>query len=110
MRADATAARGIALAAAAVGVSDESEMDSLIGIRILAGCAPAFNVRSDYNGTTDSSRYRTVFISSGHSTGNPVMDQLIAEDAGIALRRRGCQLRSDSQADECDRGRKRSHA
>jgi hypothetical protein len=65
---------------------------------IASACAP-IKIKTDYDKTVDFSKYRTVAVKQGHSSGDPVMDRRIVSDIAQALQSKGYRLAPEGEAD-----------
>jgi hypothetical protein len=74
-------------------------MSIVVSALFVSACAPNIRIRTDYNKSVDFSKYRTVTVKPGHSSGDPIMDQRIVSDIAETLRLKGYRLVPESEAD-----------
>jgi hypothetical protein len=66
---------------------------------VASACGGMISLRTDYDTTTNFSKYHTIAVKPGNSSGNPVMDQRVLTDVTEALQAKGYRIVPEDQAD-----------
>jgi uncharacterized protein DUF4136 len=73
---------------------------SIVAVALMAfACSPRIYIRTDSDKTANFSRYRTVAVREGNSSGDPVMDRRIVNDVAQALQAKGYRIAPEDEAD-----------
>jgi hypothetical protein len=72
---------------------------AVLAVVATAACAPGIHIRTDFDRNVDFSKYRTIAVKQGNSSGDPVMDRRIIEDIEQALQAKGYEIVPEPMAD-----------
>jgi len=66
---------------------------------VASACGGMITLTTDYDTTTDFSKYHAIGLKEGSSSGNPVMDQRVLADVAETLQAKGYRIMPEDQAD-----------